>query len=99
MYATIVFMQHDLHKNQDLAEHIRLIRRSVWRETLLNMMGELGVLDLSFVQFATLLYLESNGEVSLTDIAAVVSRSLPATSRMVDGLVRRGFVQREEDAS
>lgn len=92
-------MQQD-HDNQlDLAENIRLIRRSVWRETLLGMMGELGVLDLSFVQFGTLLYLENEDEVSLTDIAAVLSRSLPATSRMIDGLVRRGFVERKEDQS
>lgn len=90
-------MQQDLVDRRHLAEHVRVIRRSVWRETLLGMMGDLGALDLSFTQFATLLYLENQAKVNLTEIATVLSRSLPAISRMVDGLVRRGFVVREED--
>jgi DNA-binding MarR family transcriptional regulator len=62
-------------------------------------MGHLGALDLSFTQFGTLLYLETEGEASLTAVAAILSRSLPATSRMVDGLVQRRYVVREEDTS
>jgi DNA-binding MarR family transcriptional regulator len=89
-------MQQETEQQQELAQSIRMLRRVLWRDTLLSMMGQLGVLDLSFNQLGTLLYLEHEGEVSLSAVAAMLARSLPATSRLVDGLVQRGFVARAE---
>ena len=39
-----------------------------------------------------------SGPISLKEAAEFVHVSLPAASRLVDDLVRRGFVERNEDA-
>jgi DNA-binding MarR family transcriptional regulator len=57
-----------------------------------------GALDLTLTQLKLLHYLEEAEEpLSLKDAAALVKVSLPAASRLVDDLVRRGFVERQED--
>jgi DNA-binding MarR family transcriptional regulator len=57
-----------------------------------------GALDLSLTQIKLLHYLEGSGrELTLKEGAELVHVSLPAASRMVDDLVRRGFVERRED--
>lgn len=57
-----------------------------------------GALELTMTQIKVLHHLEQK-ERSLTvkEVAKVVSLSLPAASRAVDDLVRRGFAQRQED--
>jgi DNA-binding MarR family transcriptional regulator len=58
-----------------------------------------GALELSLTQIKLLHHLEdAEQEVSLKEGAELVHVSLPAASRMVDDLVRRGFVERHEDA-
>jgi DNA-binding MarR family transcriptional regulator len=59
-----------------------------------------GALELTMTQIKVLHYLEQH-ERSLTvkEAAEVVSLSLPAASRAIDDLVRRGFAQRQEDLS
>jgi DNA-binding MarR family transcriptional regulator len=58
-----------------------------------------GALDLSFTQVKLLHYLgDAPEELTLKQAAEAVHVSLPAASRMVDDLVRRGFVERREDA-
>jgi DNA-binding MarR family transcriptional regulator len=58
-----------------------------------------GALDLSFTQVKLLHYLgDADDELTLKQAAEAVHVSLPAASRMVDDLVRRGFVERREDA-
>jgi DNA-binding MarR family transcriptional regulator len=55
-------------------------------------------LDLSFTQLKALCALEMDGEErSVKALAESMGLSLPATSRAVDGLFERGFVEREED--
>ncbi len=57
-----------------------------------------GALELSLSQIKLLHHLEDAArEVSLTEAAELVHVSMPAASRMVDDLVRRGFIQRRED--
>jgi DNA-binding MarR family transcriptional regulator len=58
-----------------------------------------GVLELSLTQIKLLHQLEdATSEITLKRAAELVHVSLPAASRMVDDLVRRGFVARHEDA-
>ncbi len=58
-----------------------------------------GALDLSFTQIKLLHYLgDADDELTLKQAAEAVHVSLPAASRMVDDLVRRGFVERREDS-
>jgi DNA-binding MarR family transcriptional regulator len=49
---------------------------------------------LSVPQFRTLCFLSSYGGASLSDVADHLDLSLPAMSRMVNGLVVRGYVMR-----
>lgn len=57
-----------------------------------------GAIDLSLSQIKLLHALEDQPrELSLKEAAEVVHVSMPAASRMVDDLVRRGFAQRRED--
>ncbi len=76
---------------------LRAFGRAIWRQKLLASVRQLGGLDLSFTQLATLLELEAEGEVAVHELAATLERSLSATSRLVDGLVRMGLVARDED--
>jgi DNA-binding MarR family transcriptional regulator len=58
-----------------------------------------GALELSLTQMKLLHFLDdAEHYMSLKQAAEMVHVSLPAASRMVDDLVRRGFVQRAEDA-
>ena len=57
-----------------------------------------GMLELTLTQIKLLHYLEEAEEpLALKDAAALVQVSLPAASRLVDDLVRRGFAERNED--
>ena len=76
---------------------VRVVSRAIWREQLLAAVRQLGGLDLSFTQLATLLELDAEGEVAVHELAATLGRSLSATSRLVDGLVRMGLVARDEN--
>lgn len=57
-----------------------------------------GALDLTLTQIKLLHYLEDAEEpLTLKQAAGLVQVSLPAASRLVDDLVRRGFAERHED--
>ena len=53
--------------------------------------------DLSAIQFATLLLLAGEGELTIKHVAELLGRSVSATSRMLDQLVMRGLISRNED--
>jgi DNA-binding MarR family transcriptional regulator len=58
-----------------------------------------GALEMTLTQIKLLHFLEDTADpLSLKDVAEIVHISLPAASRTVDDLVRRGFVERHEDA-
>jgi DNA-binding MarR family transcriptional regulator len=58
----------------------------------------LGALDLTFSQIKLLHHLEDRDtELSVKELAELVGLSLPAASRTVDDLVRRGLAERRED--
>jgi DNA-binding MarR family transcriptional regulator len=59
-----------------------------------------GALELTLTQIKLLHHLEdADRELSLGEIAELVHISLPAASRTVEDLVRRGFVGRREDSA
>jgi DNA-binding MarR family transcriptional regulator len=59
-----------------------------------------GALELTLTQIKLLHHLEdANRELSLGEGAELVHISLPAASRTVEDLVRRGFVERREDSA
>jgi DNA-binding MarR family transcriptional regulator len=58
----------------------------------------IGALDLTLTQIKLLHHLEDQPrELTLGEAAELVHVSMPAASRMVDDLVRRGFALRRED--
>ena len=58
----------------------------------------IGALELTLTQIKLLHHLEDQPrELTLKEAAELVHVSLPAASRLVDDLVRRGFAQRRED--
>ncbi|PWT72436.1 MAG: MarR family transcriptional regulator [Chloroflexi bacterium] len=50
--------------------------------------------DLSVPQFRALAFLNTHPGVTLSDVAEHVGLTLPAASRMIDGLVARGYAER-----
>jgi DNA-binding MarR family transcriptional regulator len=57
-----------------------------------------GALELTLTQIKLLHHLDdASRELTLKEAAELVHVSLPAASRLVDDLVRRGFVERNED--
>ncbi len=58
----------------------------------------MGVLELGMTQIKLLHHLEgAQSEFTLKELAERIPLSLPAASRTIDDLVRRGFVERHED--
>ncbi len=53
--------------------------------------------DISAIQLATLFLLGGEGELTIKQIAELLGRSVSATSRMLDQLVTRGLISRNED--
>lgn len=65
-----------------------------------DLFAAVGELDLSMTQVKMLHHLEeASRELTVKDLAELVPVSLPAASRSVDELFRRGFVDRNEDAA
>src|SRR4051794_8037402 len=63
-----------------------------------QMFAVLGELDLTMTQMKTLSMLDDCvEEVSVKELSERLVLSLPATSRTVDGLLRRGLLSRHED--
>jgi DNA-binding MarR family transcriptional regulator len=74
--------------------------RALWRELVIGFASQLGEMRLGFTQLAALYVLADTGTMTIGDLAEIINRSPSATSRRVDGLVRRRLVERrteEED--
>ena len=69
--------------------------RALWRELVIGFAGQLGELRLGFTQLAALYVLADAGTMTIGDVAEAIGRSPSATSRLVDGLVRRRLVERQ----
>jgi DNA-binding MarR family transcriptional regulator len=81
---------------QALAELLAQFIRHLYRQSspeLFRMFGELG---LSITQVKALHLLREAGDVNVKHVASSLGMSLPAMSRSLDQLVRRGFVERRE---
>jgi DNA-binding MarR family transcriptional regulator len=84
---------------QQLADALVKLSNHINRTASPDMFRVLGEVGLSFTQMKALFLLQERDELTVKDIAARLSMSLPAMSRSVDGLVQRGFVTRREHES
>lgn len=80
-----------------LSEILTRFRRALVRDGMLEVVRTLGDEDISLTQLATLFLLRGPGEPTIKQVATTLGRSLSATGRLLDQLVRRGLVRRCED--
>ncbi len=71
--------------------------RALWRELVIGFASQLGELRLGFTQLAALYVLADGQTTTVADLADAIGRSPSATSRLVDGLVRRRLVERRPE--
>lgn len=71
--------------------------RALWRELVIGFAFQLGELRLGFTQLAALYVLADGQTTTVADLAEAIGRSSSATSRLVDGLVRRRLVERRAE--
>jgi DNA-binding MarR family transcriptional regulator len=83
---------------KDLAGELLRLWSHLMRGSSQQMFVVLGELELSMTQMKTLSMLDDClQEVSVKELSDLLGLSLPATSRTVDGLLRRGLLSRHED--
>ncbi len=84
----------------DLAGDLYAVVVFMHRTCNADLLEALGELELTLTQIKFLAYLEdTEEEITLKQAAELTHVSLPGASRMVDDLVRRGFVLRQEDVA
>ena len=71
--------------------------RALWRELVVGFASQLAELRLGFTQLAALYVLADGSTTTIGELADSLGRSPSATSRLVDGLVRRRLVERHEE--
>ncbi len=71
--------------------------KALWRELVIGFAAQLGELRLGFTQLAALYTIADGGTTTIADLADALNRSPSATSRLVDGLVRRRLMERREE--
>jgi DNA-binding MarR family transcriptional regulator len=71
--------------------------RALWRELVIGFATQLGDLRLGFTQLAALYVLAEGRTTTVGDLAETIGRSPSATSRLIDGLVRRRLVERRPE--
>src|SRR5690349_14975807 len=71
--------------------------RALWRDLVVGFAAQLGELRLGFTQLAALYVLAEDSTTTIGELAEALGRSPSATSRLVDGLVRRRLVERREE--
>jgi len=86
-----------MYDHELLARLVRQFRRISLRDFVLNIVSSLEDFDYTLPQMATLLLLEEEGELTISQMAEKLGRSASATSRLLDLLVVRGMVSRRED--
>ena len=86
-----------LSESERLIRNLTALRHAVLRDGFLDAIRTMDDFELSVAQMATLMLLESEGSRTIGDLAADLGRSLSVTSRLLDQMVRRDLLSRQED--
>jgi DNA-binding MarR family transcriptional regulator len=73
------------------------VGKALWRELVIGFAAQLGELRLGFTQLAALYSVADGATTTIADLAEFLHRSPSATSRLVDGLVRRHLLVRRSE--
>ncbi len=84
-------------RSKELGEAMLAVRRAMARDFMRAALQALGERDLTILQFGTLLLLEDGQERTVGALSEQIGRSMSATSRLVDQLVQRELLRRQED--
>lgn len=85
--------------NDHLADDIGLFRRAMIPEFLIGMLRKMGDTEPNLLQMASLYVLDGGAAPTVGELADRLGRSTSVTSRMVDQMVARDWVDRTEDAT
>ena len=91
--ATVLAAGTRISNVRQISERVAM-GRALWRELVIGFASQLGDMRLGFTQLAALYVLADSGTMTIGDLAEAINRSPSATSRLVDGLVRRRLVER-----
>jgi DNA-binding MarR family transcriptional regulator len=85
--------------DDQLADDIGLFRRAMIPDLLTGMLRRMGDAEPNLLQVATLYVLDAGVSPTVGELAERLGRSTSVSSRMVEQLVTRGWVDRTEDRS
>src|SRR5688572_8744927 len=85
-----------LSESERLTRSLTALRHAVLRDGFLDAIRAMDDHELSVAQMATLMLLEAEGSSTVGDLANDLGRSLSATSRLLDQMVRRDLISRQE---
>lgn len=97
LLAPVAAARARIQNPRELSERVAF-GKALWRELVIGFAAQLGELRLGFTQLAALYALADGGTTTIADLADTLNRSPSATSRLVDGLVRRRLLERREEA-
>jgi DNA-binding MarR family transcriptional regulator len=95
--APVVAAGSRIRNVRQISERVAM-GRALWRELVIGFAYQLGDLRLGFTQLAALYVLADGATTTVGELAELIGRSPSATSRLVEGLVRRRLVERHEEA-
>ena len=95
--APVEAARNRLQNPRELSDRIAM-GRAIWRDLVIGFAAQLGELNLGFTQLAALYALADSGTMTVADLADTLGRSPSATSRLVDGLVHRQLIERNQDS-
>lgn len=90
--------REELQNPRILSDRIA-VGRALWRELVIGIAEGMGELDIGFTQLAALYAVSGPETPTVGDLAEQIGRSPSATSRLVEGLVRRGYLRRTEEVA
>lgn len=79
------------------AAAVEAFTRRIFTRIIVGLSSTLRDEDLSVAQVATLYLVDERGKLRIGELASEIGRPLPQASRLVDDLVKRGLLVREED--
>jgi DNA-binding MarR family transcriptional regulator len=97
LLSPVVQAARDELQNPRLLSDRIAVGRALWRELVIGFAHQLGSMDIGFTQLAALYSLAGPETLTVGDLAERLDRSPSATSRLVAGLVNRGYVERMEE--
>ena len=99
LLSPVVQAARDELQNPRILSDRIAVGRALWRELVIGIAEGMSTLDIGFTQLAALYAVGGPETLTVGDLAEHLGRSPSATSRLVGGLVRRGYLLRTEEVA